>query len=56
MNQKQQNANLTRCTKCGKDYHTGVKNFCSNACYESDLQERIKEACGNDTSHVKKLS
>ena len=48
--------NLTRCTKCGKEYHVGVKNFCSNACYESDLQERIKNACGDDITHTKKLS
>ena len=56
MIQKQTNVNLTRCTKCGKDYETGIKNFCSNACYESDLQEKIKEACNNDMSHTKKLS
>jgi len=48
--------NLTRCTNCGKEYHTGVKNFCSNACYESDLQKRIKDACDYDTSHTKNLS
>ena len=56
MNQKHMHVKLTRCTKCGKEYHEGVKNFCSNACYESDLQERIKEACGDDTTHTKKLS
>ena len=56
MNQKQTSVDLTRCTKCGKDYHLGVKNFCSNACYESNLQERIKEACDDDTTHTKKLS
>lgn len=56
MNQKQTSVDLTRCTKCGKEYYTGVKNFCSNACYESNLQERIKEACDDDTSHTKKLS
>ena len=48
--------NMTRCTKCGKDYQIGVKNFCSNACYESDLQKRIKDACEEDTSHTKMLS
>ncbi|MBI3254642.1 MAG: hypothetical protein HYZ55_01870, partial [Nitrosarchaeum sp.] len=48
--------NLTRCTNCGKEYHIGVKNFCSNACYESDLQKRIKDACDYDTSHTKNLS
>lgn len=56
MNQKQTSVDLTRCTKCGKEYYAGVKNFCSNACYESNLQERIKEACDDDTSHTKKLS
>ncbi len=34
--------NLTRGTKCGKYYRPGVKNFCSNACYEMNLQKRIK--------------
>ena len=56
MNQKNMHVKLTRCTKCGKEYHEGVKNFCSNACYESDLQERIKEACNDDATHTKKLS
>lgn len=56
MNQKHMHVKLTRCTKCGKEYHEGVKNFCSNACYESDLQERIKEACNDDATHTKKLS
>ena len=50
------NENLTRCINCGKDYHIGVKNFCSNACYESDLQKRIKDACGDDITHTKNLS
>ena len=53
---KEGNENLTRCTKCGKEYHTGIKNFCSNICYESDLQKRIKDACNDDTTHIKKLS
>lgn len=56
MNQKQTSVDLTRYTKCGKEYHEGVKNSCSNACYESNLQERIKEACDNDTTHTKNLS
>lgn len=56
MNQKHMHVKLTRCTKCGKEYHEGVKNFCSNACYESDLQERIKESCNDDATHTKKLS
>ena len=53
---RKEDENLTRCINCGKEYEIGVKNFCSTACYESDLQKRIKDACGDDTSHTKNLS
>lgn len=47
---------MTRCKRCGREYHKGVQDFCSQACYEADIQKRIVDATVNDSSHIRKIS
>ena len=47
---------MTRCNKCGREYQKGVKNFCSQACYEADIQKKIIDSTWNDLSYSKKSS
>jgi len=47
---------LTFCSNCGKYYEKTVKGFCSNICYEIDLQKRIKQACSEDMTHIQKMN
>jgi len=42
---------MSRCIKCGQDMENAQKGFCSLACYNLDLQEKIDDACKNDDSH-----
>ncbi|QUC65284.1 hypothetical protein NsoK4_03275 [Nitrosopumilus sp. K4] len=50
------NKGMTRCKKCGKEYQLGTRNFCSQLCYEADIQNRIIEASMEDPSHTKRIS
>ncbi len=45
-----------RCKLCGREYQKGFKEFCSQACFESDIQKRITDATIKDPSHTKKIS
>jgi hypothetical protein len=47
---------MPRCKKCGKDYLQGIKEFCTQTCYEADIQKRIVDATLNDLSHTKQIS
>ena len=55
-NQKANESKFDKRYKVWKRIPAGVKNFCSNACYESELQERIKEVGDDDTPHTKNSS
>ena len=46
---------MPRCVKCGRDFEKGEKGFCSLACYNLDLQERITDACRTDDSHTRNM-
>lgn len=56
MIKKKQDGHLSKCTECGKRFRKTVKGFCSNICYELDLQKRVKHACDEDTTHTQKMS
>ncbi|MGY5148151.1 MAG: hypothetical protein ACW9W4_09160 [Candidatus Nitrosopumilus sp. bin_7KS] len=51
---------MSKCKECGKEYgkeyETGIKEFCSDDCYKIDIQKRINEATANEISHTIKFS
>ncbi|MFQ5475431.1 MAG: hypothetical protein ACE5DT_00180 [Nitrosopumilus sp.] len=47
---------MAKCAECGKEYETGIKDFCSAECWKKDIQKRIEKATKNDASHTNKIS
>ena len=47
---------MPRCVKCGRDMEKLENGFCSQACHNLDLQERINEAVRNDDSHTRNMT
>ncbi|MFQ5782608.1 MAG: hypothetical protein ACE5GR_06090 [Nitrosopumilus sp.] len=46
---------MPRCVKCGRDVRQIKNGFCSVACSNLDLQERINDACKRDDSHTQDM-
>ena len=47
---------MSRCVKCGLDMENAQKGFCSLACYNLDLQERINDLCKNDNPNTRNMT
>ena len=47
---------MPKCSECGKEFETGVKDCCSEECFRKNVQKRIEEATQNDESHTKEFS
>ena len=44
------------CKECGIEYEAGVREFCSEACFKKNIQDRINDATSKEKSHTNKMS
>ena len=47
---------MHQCKECGSEYEAGVREFCSEKCFKTNIQKRINDATEKESSHTNKFS